>query len=348
MSDSNSLALQIKNLNVDYGDGPVLRAFSGDVAATQFVSVLGASGCGKSTLLRAIAGFVSPQSGTIEIGGRLVVDGKRELVPAEKRGIGMVFQDYALFPHLDVAANIGFGVPRPQRAQRVKELLDLVDLKGFEFRRPAELSGGQQQRVALARALAPRPTLLLLDEPFANLDAKLRNDLATELRHMLQNVGAATLMVTHDRVEALALADEVIVLGTDKSGPSLCQRGSPREVYEAPATPQIAELTGCGSLRSASASGKTATTSFGQVPLVNAHEGAVSLLLRPEDLAFEPDESGYARIESRRFEGRGWKLRIQDQDGVLDLDWDHREAPAIGTPGKLRALRPLWAWPRKT
>ena len=194
---------------------PVIREMSFAMGKSEIVGVLGPSGSGKSTLLRLLAGLETPDSGRIVIGGRTVFD-RGVFVPPEKRGVGMVFQDYALFPHLTVAGNIAFGLhrlPRAKRAAWVREMLDLARLDGLADRYPHELSGGQQQRVALARALAPGPELLLMDEPFSNLDAGLRAAIREELREILKRTGTTCLLVTHDRQDVAAICERTIRIG---------------------------------------------------------------------------------------------------------------------------------------
>lgn len=193
--------------------GPaIIEEFSMAIEAGEIVGILGPSGCGKSTLLRLIAGLESPTAGEIRIAGRTVVD-ERQFVQPEHRGVGMVFQDYGLFPHLTVGQNILFGLrglSRTEQQERLREMLDLVHLKGFEGRYPHELSGGQQQRVALARALAPRPTVLLMDEPFSNLDTALRGSLRDEIRSILQATGITSLLVTHDQQDVEAICQRTV------------------------------------------------------------------------------------------------------------------------------------------
>jgi iron(III) transport system ATP-binding protein len=222
----------------DHGRRTVLRELSLTLEAGQIACLLGASGCGKTTVLRAIAGFEPLEGGSIRLDGRLLSgDGTR--VEPEHRRVGMMFQDYALFPHLDVAANVGFGLRRldaPERGRRVRALLDLVGLSGQETRRPHELSGGQQQRVALARALAPEPDLLLLDEPFSNLDVDARERLAFELRDLLKAAGRTALVVTHNQAEAFAVADRIGILQEGR----LAQWDTPYGMHHNPATPEIA------------------------------------------------------------------------------------------------------------
>jgi thiamine transport system ATP-binding protein len=232
------VTLRVVDLAKRYGRVAALRGVGFDLERGEFLSLLGPSGCGKTTTLRLIAGFERPDA------GRITLDG-RDLVPIapERRRIGFVFQNYALFPHMTVAANVAYGVRFDRRVntrRRVRELLDLVGLRGYEGRRPGELSSGQQQRVALARALAPRPQLVLLDEPLSALDAKLRETLRAEIQRIQREVGLSTLYVTHDQDEALALSDRVGVMAEGR----IEQVGTPQAVYGAPATPFVAGFIG--------------------------------------------------------------------------------------------------------
>ncbi|HET6601405.1 MAG TPA: ABC transporter ATP-binding protein, partial [Gaiella sp.] len=195
------MAIRLDGVTKRFGDVAAVRGADLEVAGGEIVALLGPSGCGKTTLLRTIAGFERPDEGLVEIGDRRVA-GENAWVPPEGRGVGMVFQDYALFPHLTVAENVGFGLPRRDRAQRVLTLLALVDLCGLGARYPHELSGGQQQRVALARALAPAPRVVLLDEPWSNVDPQLRAELRHEVASVLRPLNVTALLVTHDREEA--------------------------------------------------------------------------------------------------------------------------------------------------
>ncbi|MEQ3550333.1 ABC transporter ATP-binding protein [Pseudonocardia nematodicida] len=224
----------------DFGSGPVVRDLDLDVRRGEFLALLGPSGCGKTTLLRMIAGYLEPTAGELRING---VDASR--TPVRRRNIGMVFQSYALFPHMTVAGNVGFGltmrkVGRGERERRVREALELVGLGHLADRRPAQLSGGQQQRVALARAVVLRPDVLLLDEPLSNLDAQLRVQLRDELARVQRETGLTTVLVTHDQEEALAVADRIVLL----HGGRIAQEGTPREVFERPRTRFVAEFLG--------------------------------------------------------------------------------------------------------
>ena len=221
--------------------GAVAAVLESDLCVNrgEIVALLGPSGCGKTTLLRLIAGFERPDAGEIAIENRLVC-GPGVWVPAHARGIGMVFQEYALFPHLSVAQNVGFGVGRSARRARVPELLRLVGLEGYEQRFPHELSGGQQQRVALARALAPKPSVVLLDEPWSNIDPLLRASMRAELAEILRGIDVTVLFVTHDREEAFSLADRIALM---RDG-TVVQTGSPEELYLSPADRWTAEFVG--------------------------------------------------------------------------------------------------------
>ena len=212
MPEAPPIALRCDGLSKAFGDAAAVDDASFHVTAGTVLALLGPSGCGKTTTLRLIAGLDRPDAGTIVLGGS-EVQGPDVSVPPERRRVGLVFQDYALFPHLDVRANVGFGLSRRNgRAARVAETLELVGLSALASRMPHELSGGQQQRVALARALAPNPRVVLLDEPFSNLDAALRNDLRNDVRRVLRESGTTAVFVTHDQEEALSLADQVAVM----------------------------------------------------------------------------------------------------------------------------------------
>ncbi len=232
-------SLSIRDLRVAYGSTDVLDGVDLEIPQGSLVAVLGPSGCGKTTLLRAIAGLLPVASGTISVGDR-VLSARGIRVAPEKRGVGWVPQDAALFPHLSVGENIAFGLPRRERAERMPRLADIVGLTGLTDRSPAQLSGGQAQRVALARALAPRPDVILLDEPFAALDPQLRGSLRLEVAELLRSQRSTALLVTHDQEEALSLADYVAVMRDGR----ILQWGTPGEVYGRPASRWIAGFVG--------------------------------------------------------------------------------------------------------
>ncbi len=319
--------LQLQSVQIGYaGQGgfkAVVDGLSLELARGEIGCLLGASGCGKTTVLRAISGFEPLQQGCIVLGGR-ELEGPSGAVAAEKRRVGMMFQDYALFPHLDVAANVGFGlrtVARAERLRRVDALLLHVGLQGLGGRYPHELSGGQQQRVALARALAPMPELLLLDEPFSNLDVSTRQRLAEELRGLLKATGTTVLMVTHDQSEAFAMADRIGVM----HGGQLLQWGTARQLYQAPADPFVASFIGRG------------------VVLPGALLGmeAGSVLVRPEDLRLDPTGSLRGVLEAVVFRGpgcSGW-LRLPTGER-LPLDFTGSAPSLVGEELSVRWHNP--------
>ena len=277
----------------------------------EFVALLGPSGCGKTTLLRMIAGFEEPESGTVEVAGTPVA-GAGAWVPPERRKVGMVFQDYALFPHLTVADNVGFGLPRRERRTRVPAVLALVDLCGLGDRYPHELSGGQQQRVALARALAPGPELVLLDEPWSNIDPHLRSSMRDELARILRGLDVTVVLVTHDREEAFSLADRIALM---RNG-TVVQEGTPEEVYLTPATRWAAEFVGAGNFLPGRLANGVVETPVGLFPAQNGNgSSAVEVLIRPELLELEPDPAGNGEVIGREFRGHDVFYRVL-LDGV--------------------------------
>ena len=291
--------LSVEGVHKSFGATKVLDDFNMTLHAGEMLSLLGPSGCGKTTLLRLIAGLERADQGNISLDGT-TVDGGGTWVRPEDRHVGMVFQDWALFPHLDVAGNVGYGVPRRQRPAEVAKTLDLVNLPGMQSRTPDTLSGGQQQRVALARALAPKPTVLLLDEPFSNLDAALRREVRTEVRELLRDAEMTAVFVTHDREEALVLGDRVAVMDAGR----IVQTGSPAEVYQHPATPWVAAFVGAVSLYPAEAAGDVAETDFGPIPLLEPAQGPVKIAVRPEYVDLRTGD-GAAQHTVEHFEYRG-------------------------------------------
>jgi iron(III) transport system ATP-binding protein len=274
-----------------FGQTEVLRQVDLRVEPGAVVALLGPSGCGKTTLLRTIAGLERLDGGSVHIGDHLV-SGPSVHVPPERRRVGMVFQDWALFPHLSVAQNVGYGLPRAERSgPRVDAALAMVGLAGLGDRNPGTLSGGQQQRVALARALAPQPGVLLLDEPFSNLDSALRVQVRTEVHQLLAQLAVTTVFVTHDQEEAFVLGDEVAVM----HGGRIVQQASPSALYARPASPWVATFVGDANLVDGTATGSTATTVVGPVALDAELDGPVQVVLRPEELRLEalsPNDRG--------------------------------------------------------
>lgn len=284
------------------------------VGSGEILCLLGPSGCGKTTLLRLIAGFEMPDAGRVRIAGATVADAETWVEP-EKRRIGFVFQDYALFPHLTVRQNVAFGLREGSRAQRLQHadaVLDLVGLTIFAGRYPHQLSGGQQQRVALARALAPAPAVILLDEPFSNLDAALRGSTRTEVRQILKRTGTTAVLVTHDQEEAMTFADRIAVM---RSG-HLEQVGTPEGVYGRPETAFVANFLGRTNLLRGDGQGSVARTNLGDLALARPAHGQVMLSVRPEALRFSPNGEGVrVRVLQREFKGHDLTYACQLADG---------------------------------
>ncbi|MGP4047489.1 ABC transporter ATP-binding protein [Streptomyces sp. 2A115] len=291
--------LHVEGLTKSYGPGaPVLQQLDLTVPAGALAAVLGPSGCGKTTLLRIVAGFLRADAGTVRVGDR-VLTGPGVHLPPERRSVGIVPQEGALFPHLSVARNVAFGltgVDRGERKRRAEEMLDLVGLGGYGDRMPHELSGGQQQRVALARALAPRPRLVLLDEPFNALDSALRAGVRADVRAALRATGATAVLVTHDQQEALSTADVVAVVRDGR----VAQCATPQDLYRHPADPWVADFVGDAVLLPGTVGGDgTASTPLGPVPLLPALPAGLragTVMLRPEQLRLTgPDTAGAVR-----------------------------------------------------
>lgn len=281
----------------------------------EIMALLGPSGCGKTTTLRLIAGFEQADQGNISIGGE-VVSGPGKFVPPDKRGVGMVFQDYALFPHLTVRGNIEFGLrgmPRRERGARLDELLALVGLEELAERYPHQLSGGQQQRVAMARALAPKPHVLLMDEPFSNLDTEMRLAMRIEVRDLLKSLGTTAVLVTHDQQEAMTVADRMAVMLHGR----IEQVDSPDVVYHYPATRAVASFVGQGTFVPATIAGTVAESDLGRFELEDqGGREQVDLLIRPRDVSLEVDPDGVAVVAGRVFHGAETTYVIQLPCGV--------------------------------
>ncbi|MDO9320292.1 MAG: ABC transporter ATP-binding protein [Pseudomonas sp.] len=315
---SHPLLLALRNLSCGYRGQRVVSELNLHLNAGDIGCLLGPSGCGKTTTLRAIAGFEAVQQGEISLAGQVISRPGFTLAP-EKRRIGMVFQDYALFPHLTVAQNVAFGIRQhPQRQQLTGELLELVKLDLLGQRYPHELSGGQQQRVALARALAPEPQLLLLDEPFSNLDGELRRKLSQEVREILKLRGTSAILVTHDQQEAFAVSDHVGVFNQGR----LQQWDTPFNLYHEPLTPFVASFIGQGYfIRGQLLSPDTVQTELGVIRGNRAYlwpnGSAVDVLLRPDDIIYDPESPLQARIVAKTFLGAATLYRLQLASGCL-------------------------------
>jgi iron(III) transport system ATP-binding protein len=322
--------LEIENLSHAYGAHPVVRGLSFSLPRGAIGCLLGPSGCGKTTVLRCIAGFEPAQQGAIRIDGK-EVSGPGGTVPPEKRRIGMVFQDYALFPHLTVSGNIAFGLRAPgaERAARVAELAGMVGLSAVLEKYPHEISGGQQQRVALARALAPRPDLLLLDEPFSNLDVGLRERLSGEVREIIKASGATAVLVTHDQQEAFAVADEIGVLHDGR----IQQWDTAYNLYHRPANRFVADFVGQGVFLPARAlNGHEIEIELGVLKGTAPHDGrGFEVLLRPDDVVHDDAAPTKAEVVLKAFRGAEilYTLRLHSGRKVLALVPSHHNH-AIG------------------
>lgn len=336
--NQNQPLLSVEQVCKSFGNRQVSKSVEFSLQKGEIGCLLGPSGCGKTTLLRVIAGFESIQSGAVRIDGRIVSSYNLN-EPPERRAIGMVFQDYALFPHLSVSDNVGFGLgelTKSKRHQRVGELLSLVGLEEVANNYPHEISGGQQQRVALARALAPQPELLLLDEPFSNLDALLRERLTVEVRDILKELGTTALLVTHNQHEAFSVADKIGVLfdGT------MQQWDDAHSIYHKPASLEVAKFVGEGTLieGKVAAPGKIQTAlgvlegNFSTPCLAGC---SVDLLIRPEDILHVEDESLKATVMKKSFRGPNIVYLLQLPSGercqaLVSSHHDHRIGETIG------------------
>ncbi len=296
----------------------ILRDLSIAVGQGEIACLLGSSGCGKTTALRVIAGFERLQRGTVKIDGH-EVSSNAFTIPPEKRRVGVVFQDAALFPHLSISGNIGFGLHRSTRKEReraIDEMLELVGLRGFQSRFPHQLSGGQRQRVALARAMAPKPSLILLDEPFSNLDADLRRGLCREVRRILKNSGITAVLVTHDQNEAFAMSDRIGILHEG----ALAQFGGARELFQRPANRVVAAFLGEGHFIGGKSDGRGQVTCvLGVFPCAGWTDpppaGDVEVLIRPDSVVLDADSSVKARVRDIDFRGSRSLYMLNLEDG---------------------------------
>src|SRR6056297_2607741 len=325
--------LSLEGIEHSYGSECVVESYSLDVYDGEILTLLGPSGCGKTTTLRLIAGLESPDSGEIQLHGTVVADSDRSVAP-EDRNVGVVFQDFALFPHLTAAENVRFGIddwPADQRDERVDELLELVGLAEQAEAYPDELSGGQQQRIALARSIAPEPDLLLLDEPFSNLDVDLRVEMREEVRRILKDAGVTAVSVTHDQEEALSISDRVAVMHDGR----IEQVGRPEAVFQRPTSRFVAGFLGHASFLSGSVDGDDVETPIATIDRDRIYgfapeydDAEIDVLVRPDDLlavsADEDDADG--RITYRRYLGPSVLYRVElDTGDTIECMHNHSE-----------------------
>jgi len=341
--------VSVRDLRVTF-DAPVLQGVDLDARPGSQLAILGPSGCGKTTLLRVIAGLQRLDHGEVWLGEDRVAGPGLHVAP-EDRSVGLVFQDWALFPHLDVAANVAYGLPRSARGRFgrvdaggrafVMELLDMVGVGELAQRQPGSLSGGQQQRVALARALAPRPSVLLLDEPFSSLDTNLRADVRSEVAQLLRELEITAIFVTHDQDEAFVLGDEVAVM---RAG-FVVQQAPPAELYARPVDRWLAEFVGTADVLPGEGRGDCAVTVLGRVPLAEESHGAVEVLVRPEEIVLNDGDAGV--VLGVEYHGHDAITRVRLRDGTLlrsrstgtplfapgaAVDVTHSGAPTVSFP----------------
>jgi iron(III) transport system ATP-binding protein len=334
--------LTVKNLTKAFDDsGPVVDSLDFEVREHEIFALLGPSGCGKTTCLRLISGFERADDGEVSVDGKILESPTQHVAPQD-RGIGFVFQDYALFPHLSVLENVAFGltdIPKHKRNVYAEEVLCRTGMGDYKDRNPNELSGGQQQRVALARAIAPKPKLVLLDEPFSNLDAMLRDTMRNEVRDILKKAGMSALLVTHDQEEALSFADRIAVMNDGK----IEQVGTPEEVYYNPKTKFVAQFLGRTNLFHAEANGGAeVTTDLGPLQLKGNASGHVLCSIRPEHLTLEkpsnqkPENIG--TVLGREFKGHDITYHVQLGDEKYLVHTDNR---VLFEPNDAVVIKPL-------
>jgi iron(III) transport system ATP-binding protein len=328
-------SLKLDGLAKRFGDVDAVAGVSLDLATGEHLALIGPSGCGKSTILLMVAGLLAPDGGEILLGHRRVAGGGAWVEP-DKRRVGMVFQDYALFPHLTVSANIAFGLDRlgkSERRQRVNEVLSLVGLEALAGRFPHELSSGQQQRVALARSLAPDPAVVLLDEPFSNLDRTLRESLRLETKAVLRRAGATAVLVTHDHSEALGFGDRVAVM---RAG-HILQIGSPEDLFDLPEDDFVATFLGSADfLPARPADGGMVVSEVGTFgPLAMPVDGGLSVMVRPHEVTFDADAAGPATITSREYQGATVLYELTLDSGA-SLSCRRSPSPRFETGARVR------------
>jgi len=330
--------LELDRVGKQFGAQSVVDDFSLAVGKGEFISFLGPSGCGKTTTLQMIAGFLDPSRGAIRLEGEDLT-----AVHPAKRGLGIVFQSYALFPHMTAAENVAFGlemrkVPRTERAERVRAALAMVGLAGYEDSHPRRMSGGQQQRVALARALVIRPSVLLLDEPLSNLDAKLREEMQIELRQIQRTLGTTTILVTHDQNEAMSLSDRIVVMSQGR----IEQIGTPQEIYERPASAFVSQFLGktndfAATIDRTAVPARLVAGSW-SAPAPAGLSGPVTISIRPERIGFG-DAGLNAKIVTRVFQGNHWLFQCESEAGLAIVI---RQNDGHAQPAEGDAVRLVW------
>ena len=338
---SSNVVLELDDIEKQYGGTPILEDLSLRLHKGELLTLLGPSGCGKTTTLRLIAGLERPDGGTIEIADSTVADGTTHH-PPEQRGVGVVFQEFALFPHLTAEENIAFGLKewsKADREDRVDEMLDLVGLADQRDSTPDELSGGQQQRVALARSLAPEPAMLLLDEPFSNLDVDLRIQMREEVRRILKEAGVSAISVTHDQEEAMSISDRVAVMNAGQ----IEQVGRPEQVFQHPRSRFVAAFLGHASFLSGYVAGDRVETDIGSVPREQIHGLAeeydhtrIDVLVRPDDISARPAETpedASGTVIYRQYLGPSILYRVRlENDDVLECMHNHTDHVDLDVP----------------
>jgi iron(III) transport system ATP-binding protein len=345
--------LHVAGVNKAFDSQPVLRGVELAVPAGSFTAILGSSGSGKTTLLRIVAGFERPDDGEVRLGEDVVDDASHRFVPSERRRIGYVPQEGALFPHLSVGRNVAFGLPRgPDRRGRVDELLELVGLSGYRRRYPHQLSGGQQQRVALARAHAVGPEVVLLDEPFASLDAAMRSSVRADVLAVLRQAGATSILVTHDQDEALSMADQVAIL---RHG-VIAQLDTPTALYGRPGDVELAQFLGESNVLEGEVHDGTASTALGRLSVAagtgSATGGPARVLVRPEQILLDESPNGgiVATVQTYEYYGHDAVVRVRPDGGSLpDLVVRVSGGPPL-EPGRrvgLSVLGDVVVWPRE-
>ena len=352
-TETERTVLQLDGVTKRFGDETAVENLSLSVREGELLTLLGPSGCGKTTTLRLIEGLTAPTEGTVSINGA-VVAGEGRTKPPEQRDVGLVFQNFALFSHLSVERNIAFGIddwPPDEREARVDELLELVDLTEHREKMPSQLSGGQKQRVALARSLAPEPEVLLLDEPFSNLDVRLRVEMREEVRRILKATGVTAISVTHDQEEALSISDRVAIVNDG----TIEQVGKPEVVFENPESRFVASFLGRASFLTGRVRGSTVETPLGALSTdqingpVDAYDGAqIDVLVRPDDLVATPVSQDRAdgTVVHRQYNGPNFVYRVDLRDGgVVRCLHNHVETFEHGQPVavEIAADHPL-AW----